>query len=79
MRHMELPVGDFVRDALEKVPESARRLLESNIQDEVKHDLALNYCADAIGVDEKDEAEAKHLRQAWIDHPRPHTDESSYR
>ena len=27
MRHMELPVGDFVRDALEKeVPESARRL-----------------------------------------------------
>ena len=70
MRHMELPVGDFVRDALEKeVPESARRLLESNIQDEVKHDLALNYCADAIGVDEKDEAEAKRLRQAWIDHP----------
>jgi len=70
MRHMELPVGDFVRDALEKeVPEAARRLLESNIQDEIKHDLALNYCADAIGVDEKDEAEAKRLRQAWIDHP----------
>ena len=42
--------------ALEKdVPADARRLLESNVQDEVKHDLALGYITDAIGVDKKAE------------------------
>ena len=41
IRHMELPVGDFISDALEKdVPASARVLLESNVKDEIKHDLA---------------------------------------
>ena len=40
IRHMELPVGDFIAESLKKrLPESARKLLESNVQDEVKHDL----------------------------------------
>ena len=70
IRHMELPVGTFISDALEKdVPDSARKLLESNVQDEVKHDLALGYITNAIGVDEKAESEALRLRDAWEAHP----------
>lgn len=70
IRHMELPVGDFIQDALNKeVPETARELLESNIRDEEKHDLALTYITNAIGIDEQAESEAKRLRDAWIAHP----------
>ena len=70
IRHMELPVGDFISDALEKdVPATARRLLESNVKDEIKHDLALGYITNAIGVDEKAEKEAFLLRDAWEAHP----------
>ena len=70
IRHMELPVGDFIAESLKKeVPESARKLLESNVKDEVKHDLALGYITDAIGVDEKAEKEAFLLRDAWEAHP----------
>lgn len=70
LRHMELPVGDFIQDALKnEVPEMARDLLRSNIIDEEKHDLALGYIANAIGVDETAEAEAMRLRDAWIAHP----------
>jgi hypothetical protein len=70
LRHMELPVGDFIKDALDsEVPSVARELLESNIRDEENHDLALGYIADAYGVDEKAEAEALKLREAWVAHP----------
>ena len=70
IRHMELPVGDFITDALtHEVPEMARELLVSNVRDEEKHDLALGYIANAIGVDEKAEEEAKRLRDAWTSHP----------
>ena len=67
---MELPVGAFVQEALEKtIPEHARKLLELNVQDEIKHDLALGYVADSIGVDPTAEAEAKRIRDAWEAHP----------
>jgi len=70
LRHMELPVGDFIRDALaSEVPLLARELLESNVQDEIKHDLALGYVANAWGVDPKAEKEAIALRNAWTEHP----------
>ena len=70
LRHMELPVGDFIKDALAtEVPEIARDLLLSNVTDEENHDVALGYIAKAYGVDEKAEAEALKLRQAWIEHP----------
>ena len=70
IRHMELPVGDFISESLEKdVPNDARILLESNVKDEVKHDLALGYITDAIGVDDKSEREALLLRAAWEGHP----------
>ena len=56
LRHMELPVGDFITDALAtEVPEVSRDILLSNVRDEENHDLALGYIADAYGVDEKAE------------------------
>ena len=70
LRHMELPVGDFIKDALEKsVPDKARDLLLSNVKDEENHDLALGYIANAYGVDQKAEKEAMALQKAWISHP----------
>ena len=70
IRHMELPVGTFIKEGLEKtVPDNARKLLELNVQDELKHDLALGYIANAIGTDPTAEAEAIRLRDAWTAHP----------
>jgi len=70
VRCLELPVGSFITEGLEKaVPESARKLLISNVKDEDNHDLALGYIANALGVDEKAEKEALRLRDAWVSHP----------
>ena len=70
LRHMELPVGDFINDALKnEVPQAAVDILRSNIKDEENHDLALGYIANAIGTDPKAEAEAQRLREAWVAHP----------
>lgn len=70
IRHMELPVGDFITDALDNdVPTLARKVLLSNVKDEENHDLALGYIANALGVDEQAEEEAKRLRDAWVAHP----------
>jgi hypothetical protein len=70
MRHLELPVGDFITDALDKeVPEAARKLLHTNVTDEENHDRALGYIASALGTDERSEKEAHVLRKAWEDHP----------
>ncbi len=70
IRHMELPVGDFITDALDNdVPTLARKVLLSNVQDEIKHDLALGYITNAIGVNQSAEEEAIKLRDAWVAHP----------
>ena len=70
LRHMELPVGDFITDALSSdVPELARDLLTSNVKDEENHDLALSYIANAFGTDPQAEKEALSLREAWTSHP----------
>ena len=70
IRHMELPVGEFIKEGLEKnVPENARTLLIDNVRDEIRHDQALQYIVDAHGVDAKSENEAMRLRDAWIQHP----------
>ena len=70
LRHMELPVGDFIKDGLDReVPEAARQLLQSNVVDEENHDLALGYIAEAYGTDPQAEAEALKLRDAWVAHP----------
>ena len=70
LRHMELPVGDFITNALSTdIPEASRNLLRSNVTDEENHDLALSYIANAYGVDETAEAEAHKLKAAWETHP----------
>ena len=70
LRHMELPVGDFITDALStEVPEASRDLLRSNVTDEENHDVALGYIASAYGVDDKAEAEALRLKAAWEANP----------
>lgn len=69
LRHMELPVGEFINASLDEIPDLSRDLLRSNITDEENHDVALGYIANAIGVDEKAEAEALRLRDAWTAHP----------
>ena len=69
-RHLELPVGAFIQEGLEKdVPKNARKLLTDNVKDEERHDLALQYVVDAHGTDENVEKEGKLLRDAWIAHP----------
>jgi len=69
MRHMELPVGDFIESAISEIPVLSQDLLRSNIKDEENHDLALGYIANALGVDPQAEEEAKRIRAAWIAHP----------
>jgi len=69
MRHMELPVGDFIESAISEIPVLSQDLLRSNIKDEENHDLALGYIATALGVDPKAEEEAKRIREAWVSHP----------
>ena len=70
IRHMELPVGEFIAQGLEKeVPQSARTLLESNVKDEIKHDRALGFIVESHGSDPTAENEGKLLRDAWIQHP----------
>jgi hypothetical protein len=70
LRSMELPVGEFISDALTtEVPDMARELLLSNVKDEENHDLALGYIANAYGVNEKAEKEASALSKAWMAHP----------
>ena len=70
VRCLELPVGSFIEEGLEKdIPEPARKLLISNVKDEDNHDLALGYIANALGVDEKADKEALRLRDAWVSHP----------
>ncbi len=67
---MELPVGEFIKEACKNdIPEASRELLTSNIEDEERHDLALSYITNALGVDQQAEDEAFRLRQAWIEHP----------
>lgn len=70
IRHMEIPVGEFVTEALKtEVPKLSRELLLSNVKDEENHDLALSLVADVIGTDPQAEVEALRLRDAWVSHP----------
>lgn len=72
LRHLELPVREFLQQALDKdLPQTpgVREALLSNQRDEENHDLALNYVIDAHGADMKHEDEAKHILRAWLDAP----------
>jgi hypothetical protein len=72
LRHLELPVREFLQQGLEKeLPNTpgVREALMSNQLDEERHDQALNYVVAAHGLNEKFELEAKHILKAWLDAP----------
>ena len=72
LRHLELPVREFLQQGLEKeLPNTpgVREALLSNQLDEERHDQALNYVVAAHGSNEKFESEAKHILKAWLDAP----------
>ena len=70
LRKLELPVATFLKDGLRKdLPptKGVREALESNIKDEERHDLALQYVIEVHGTDPKSEREADHILKAWIE------------
>ena len=72
LRHLELPVREFLQQGLEKDLPSTPGVveaLEHNQKDEERHDEALNFIAAAHGVDEKAEKEAMNILKAWLEHP----------
>ena len=72
LRCLELPVGEFIKNTCKgDLPESegVRALLESNIVDEEKHDLALNYAAAAHAVPEFLDEQARTIEATWTNDP----------
>lgn len=69
LRILEIPVGNFVAEAtkgdLPKV-NGVKEVLLSNIDDEEKHDRALNFAAEVIDCSQYDR-EAQVIKQAWLD------------
>lgn len=72
VRHMELPVKDFLQQGLERDLPATPGVVEAllhNQKDEERHDQALNYVAAAHGVNEKSEKEVMSILKAWEEHP----------
>ena len=72
LRHLELPVKDFLEQGLERDLPSTPGVVEAlrhNQEDEQRHDEALNYVVAAHGVDKKAEAEVANILKAWQEHP----------
>ena len=70
LRCLEIPVGDFISEAMRgDLPEDrgCLKLLKSNVIDEEKHDIALNYAAKAHNIPEQFEKEAKKIRDTWLE------------
>lgn len=72
LRHLELPVSEFLKQGLEKELPKTKGVVEalkSNILDEERHDQALEYVVAAHGTDAKAEAEGRHILKAWMEAP----------
>jgi hypothetical protein len=72
LRHLELPVKDFLQQGLERDLPSTPGVVEAllhNQQDEQRHDQALSYVVAAHGMDEKAEKEVMNILVAWDRHP----------
>jgi len=70
LRCLEIPVGDFIQEAMKgDLPDEKGciELLKSNVEDEEKHDIALNYAAAAHKVPDTLEAEAQKICKAWLE------------
>ena len=73
LRSLEIPVGDFIAQAMKgDLPqgieaEGCRELLLSNVEDEIKHDTALNFAAEAHQIPAQFEKEAARITKAWLE------------
>ena len=70
LRSLEIPVGDFIKDAMKgDLPSDAgcKELLLSNVVDEENHDEALNYAAEAHQIPDGIEKEAAKITKAWLE------------
>ena len=70
LRHMELPVGDFIKDGLEReVPEAVDKLLDRmSLTKKTMTSLSVT-SPKLTATDPLAEKEALKLRDAWIAHP----------
>jgi len=72
LRTLELPVKEMLAQGLERdLPDDPGVIpaLLSNMKDEDKHDLALQYIVDVHGSDERAEREARNIRDTWLAAP----------
>lgn len=72
LRHLELPVREFLQQGLERDLPTTPGVVEAlvhNQKDEERHDEALGYIAAAHGVNEQAEKEAQNILKAWLEHP----------
>lgn len=75
MRFLELPVREFINEGLNKsdvnvITEAGKECLLRNMEDEERHDIALNNCVSTYAqYDATQETVAKQLLQLWLDHP----------
>lgn len=74
LRILELEVAEFLKDGssreLARLTPDVMAVLQSNIDDEVKHDEALNHAALMYNLATSQEtADAKAIAQEWITHP----------
>ena len=70
LRCLEIPVGDFISDAMKgDLPDvkGCKELLLSNVVDEENHDIALNFAADVHKVPDRFEKEAQRICKAWLE------------
>ena len=70
LRCLEIPVGDFIQDAMKgdlPTDKGCKELLESNVKDEVNHDIALNFAAEAHQIPIRFEKEAERIKNAWLE------------
>ena len=70
LRCLEIPVGDFISDAMKgDLPDvkGCKELLASNVVDEENHDIALNYAADVHKIPTKFEREAERIKKTWLE------------
>lgn len=75
LRSLEMPVKAFIEEGLNRkethiIGEEGLKSLQRNIQDEEKHDIALNNCTAVTATyDNSVEKEAQELTKAWVEHP----------
>lgn len=70
LRSLEIPVGDFINSAMKgDLPDSpgVLELLKSNVEDEQKHDLALNNAAKVHNIPARYEKEAQVITKQWVE------------